>query len=189
MGLCAFIQYHQQIRSFTLNKKFFIVILGVLVLCGTLGAQQITKFGVVDTSRVYESFFRETGPVRNYESKKAAFQQEINELTQELRELQVQRAEYQKNKNEAGVLRLDAEIARRTQYITEYTSAKNMELETLRRSLQTSDAFYQKLYSTLERIAEDGGYSMILSLQDSNSILWYSPSVDVTDEVISALGL
>ena len=110
-------------------------------------------------------------------------------MTQELRELQTKRAEYQKNKNDAAVLRLDAEIAQKTQYITEYTNAKNMELETLRRSLQSSDSFYKKLYSTLERIAEDGGYSMILSLQDSNSILWYSPSVDVTDEVISALGL
>ena len=95
----------------------------------------------------------------------------------------------QKNKNDAAVVRTDAEIAKKTQYITEYTNAKNMELETLRRSLQSSDSFYKKLYSTLERIAEDGGYSMILSLQDSNSILWYSPSVDVTDEVISALGL
>ena len=66
---------------------------------------------------------------------------------------------------------------------------KNIELESLRRSLKTSDDFYKKLYSTLERVAEAGGYSMILSLQDSNSILWYSPSVDVTDEIISALGL
>ena len=29
---------------------------------------------------------------------------------------------------------------------------------------------------------------MILSLQQSNAILWYSRSVDITDEVISQLG-
>ena len=172
-----------------MNKKCIVTTLCILSLCALASAQQITKFGVVDTSRVYESFFRDTGPVRNYESKKVSFQKEIDSLTQELRELQTKRAEYQKNKNESAVLRIDAEIAQKTQYITEYTNVKNMELETLRRSLQSSDSFYKKLYSTLERIAEDGGYSMILSLQDSNSILWYSPSVDVTDEVISALGL
>ena len=93
------------------------------------------------------------------------------------------------NKNEAAALRVEAEITRKKEILTEYTNAKNVELETLRRSLQSSDDFYQKLYSTLERIAESGGYTMILSLQDSNSILWYSPSVDVTDEVISKLGL
>ena len=172
-----------------MSKKFIVTVLCIVSLCAVVSAQQITKFGVVDTSRVYESFFRDTGPIRNYESKKAAFQKEVDSLTQELRDLQTKWAEYQKNKNDAAVVRTDAEIAKKTQYITEYTNAKNMELETLRRSLQSSDSFYKKLYSTLERIAEDGGYSMILSLQDSNSILWYSPSVDVTDEVISALGL
>ena len=75
------------------------------------------------------------------------------------------------------------------EYLTEYTNAKNVELETLQRSLQTSDEFYKKLYNTLSRIAESGGYSMILSLQDSNSILWYSSSVDITSQVISELGL
>lgn len=172
-----------------MNKKIFALALLTLVLCGFASAQQITKFGVVDTSRVYEAYFRDTGPVRNYEKKKADFQKQIDSLTQELKELQAKRAEALKNKNEATVQRLDSQITKQTEYLKEYTNAKNMELDSLRRSLQSSDSFYQKLYSTLERIAEGGGYSMILSLQDSNSILWYSPSVDVTDEVISALGL
>ena len=30
---------------------------------------------------------------------------------------------------------------------------------------------------------------MILSLQDANAILWYSSSVDITQQVISELGL
>lgn len=172
-----------------MNKKFLALALLALILCGFASAQQITKFGVVDTSRVYEAFFRDTGPVRNYEKKKADFQKQIDSLTQELKDLQAKRAEALKNKNEAAVQRLDSQITQQTEYLKEYTNAKNMELDSLRRSLQSSDSFYQKLYSTLERIAEGGGYSMILSLQDSNSILWYSPSVDVTDEVISALGL
>ena len=172
-----------------MNKKIFALALLTLVLCGFVSAQQITKFGVVDTSRVYEAYFRDTGPVRNYEKKKADFQKQIDSLTQELKDLQAKRAEALKNKNEATVQRLDSQITKQTEYLKEYTNAKNMELDSLRRSLQSSDSFYQKLYSTLERIAEGGGYSMILSLQDSNSILWYSPSVDVTDVVISALGL
>ena len=57
------------------------------------------------------------------------------------------------------------------------------------KSLETSDEFYKKLYSTLGQIAESGGYSMILSLQADNSILWYSNSVDITDQVITKLGL
>lgn len=70
----------------------------------------------------------------------------------------------------------------------EYTNAKNAELESMQKTLQGSDAFYNKLYDTLSKVAEAGGYSMILSLQQSNSILWYSNSVDVTEQVIAELG-
>jgi outer membrane protein len=59
----------------------------------------------------------------------------------------------------------------------------------MQKTLQNSDYFYKKLYNTLAKIAESGSYSMILSLQESNAILWYSSSVDITNQVISELGL
>ena len=46
-------------------------------------AQQITKFGVVDTAKVYNAYFRNSAPVRNYEKKKSEFQEEINKYTDE----------------------------------------------------------------------------------------------------------
>ena len=59
----------------------------------------------------------------------------------------------------------------------------------MQKTLQSSDEFYKKLYNTLAKIAESGSYSMILSLQESNAILWYSSSVDITNQVIQELGL
>lgn len=152
-------------------------------------AQQITKFGVVDTSKVYSAYFRNSAPVRNYEKKKAEFQEEIDKRTEELKTLQQKKLEYEKNGNDSQALRVEAEITKKTDYLTEYTNAKNVELESMLKSLETSDEFYKKLYKTLGDIAESGGYSMILSLQASNSILWYSNSVDITDQVIQKLGL
>ena len=86
-------------------------------------------------------------------------------------------------------MKTEAEITKKTDYLTEYTNAKNVELESMQKTLQNSDDFYKKLYNTLAKIAESGSYSMILSLQDSNSILWYSSSVDITNQVITELGL
>ncbi|MCQ2593487.1 MAG: OmpH family outer membrane protein, partial [Treponema sp.] len=97
--------------------------------------------------------------------------------------------DYEKAGNESQMLRTEAEITRKKDYLTEYTNAKNVELESMLKSLENSDDFYKKLYDTLAKIAESGGYSMILSLQESNAILWYSNSVDITDQVISNLGL
>ncbi|MCR4627350.1 MAG: OmpH family outer membrane protein [Treponema sp.] len=168
--------------------KLFAVFFAVAVSSAAF-AEQITRFGVVDTARVYQSYFRNSAPVRNYESKKAQFQEEINKRTQEIQDLQQKKVEYEKDDNEAAAMRLEAEITRKTDFLTEYTNAKNIELETIKNSLVRSDAFYQKLYATLSRVAESEGYSMILSLQQANGVLWYSPSVDITDQVIRELGM
>lgn len=170
-------------------KRFISVLTVLFCLSAVSFAQQITRFGVVDTSRVYQSYYRNSAPVRNYEAKKSEFQNEIKKRTAALRELQEKKLEYQKNGDDANALKVEAQITKDTQYLQEYTTAKNMELESLKTSLKNSDEFYQKLYSTLAKIAESNGYSMILSLQQTDSVLWYSPSVDITDEVISSLGL
>ena len=169
--------------------KSVLVFLVALVIGFTASAQQITKFGVVDTAKVYNAYFRNSAPIRNFEKKKAEFQAEINKKTDELRALQQKKLEYENDGKEAQALKVESEILKKKEYLTEYTNAKNVELDTLQRSLQTSDDFYKKLYNTLSRIAESGGYSMILSLQESNAILWYSNSVDITSQVISELGL
>ena len=43
------------------------------------------------------------------------------------------------------------------------------------------------LYEQIRKISEADGYSMVLSLQEGNSIIWYSPTVDITDKVIRSM--
>lgn len=168
-------------------KKILVSIL--IFSFGSVFAQQITKFGVVDTARVYNAYFRDSTVVKNYEKKKSEFQEEINKRTEEIRELQSKKVEYEKNENEAMALRIQSEIIKKSDFLLEYTSAKNIELESMQKSMQSSDAFNKKLSDTLAKIAESEGYSMILSLQQANAILWYSNSVDITDQIIKNLGL
>ena len=122
-------------------------------------------------------------------TKRSEFQEEINKRTEEIRNLQSKKVEYEKNDNEAMALRTQAEITKKSDFLLEYTSAKNVELESMQKSMQSSDAFNKKLSETLAKIAESEGYSMILSLQQANAILWYSNSVDITDQIIKRLGL
>src|SRR5574344_1665696 len=144
----------------SLSKRIAAFIITVALCAGTgLFAQQITKFGVVDTARVYQSYFRNSSAVRNYESKKAEFQSEINRRTEELQTLHDKKLEYEKNGDETNALKVDQDITKKTDYLNEYTREKNIELESLKKSLQDNDAFYKKLYATLSKIAESGGYS------------------------------
>lgn len=150
-------------------------------------AQQITKFGVVDISKVYSAYYKNSAPLRSYEEKKTAFQNEANKRAEEIKSLKQKRSEYQKSGDTENARKLDEDIKKKTDYLTEYTNAKNIELENMLANLQKSDDFSKKLYKTLAKVAEREGYSMILNLQDSKSILWYSSSVDVTELVIVEL--
>jgi outer membrane protein len=172
-----------------ISKKALILAIFSIFISGAAFSQQITRFGVVDTAKVYQAYFRNSAPVRNYENKKSEFQREIVKRTEEIQKLKQQKSESISSGNEAQASKLDADIIKKTDALTEYTNAKNIELESMKNNLQNSDSFYKKLYSVIERVAENEGFSMILSLQQNNAILWYSSSVDVTDKVISELGL
>ena len=173
-------------------KRYFKVFISLTVLALAAApafSQQITKFGVVDTAKVYQAYFTNSAPIRSYEKKKAEFQEEINKQVEAIKKLQQKKLDYENSGNEAAALKTEAEITKKTDYLTEYTNAKNFELESMQKTLRNSDEFYKKLYNTLAKIAESGSYSMILSLQESNAILWYSSSVDITNQVIAELGL
>ena len=68
-------------------------------------SQQIPRIGVVDTSRVFQTYFRDSVAVRNYENKKNEFQNEINKKTQELKLLLQQKINYEENNDTAAALR------------------------------------------------------------------------------------
>ncbi len=168
-------------------KKIVTIVCITFSICVALTAQQIPKFGIVDTSRVFQTYFRDSAAVRNFETKKTEFQNEIIKRTEELKRLQQQKINLKEAGDEAEALKLDTEIVKKADYLTAYTQAKNSELDSLKKKLENSDTFYQSLYDVIGRIAEAEGYSMILSLQQASNILWYSPSVDITDKVINNL--
>lgn len=168
-------------------KKAIILVIFLSLIIFSVQAQQITKFGVVDTSLVYTNYFRDSVGVRNYEKKKTEFQEDINKYTEELKTLQSRKVEYEKNGDDTNAQKMQTQITKKAQFLQEYTTAKNTELNTMKKKLETSDEFYNQLYDIIARIAEREGFSMILSLQQSSSILWYSSAVDITDKVIAEL--
>lgn len=160
----------------------------VLASFGTLGAQQhITNFGVVDTNKVYEQFFRNSSAVKNYEDKRAAFQDEINRRADEIRNLQTKLQEAQDLGMESDVKTLQNQIKIKSANLKTYSQSKNTELNNMKKSLSENNEFYKTLNRTIQKVAENEGLSMVINLQQSTAILWYSQAVDITDKVIDAL--
>ena len=160
---------------------------GMFVLASGLSAQQLTRFAVVDLPKVYTAFFRDSRAVREFEERSARVQAEIDKMTREIQELRSRQADAVLQGDQTQAMRLESEIYRKSEFMREYYNIKTAELEDQRRRLTQSGTFLEQVYTEIRLIAESEGYSMVLNLKENTGILWYSPTVDITDKVIQNL--
>ena len=168
-------------------KKAVLCMLLVCCCAASLFAQQLTRFAVVDLPKVYSAFFRDSRAVREFEERSARVQTEIDRMNREIQELRSKYADVVLEGDQSQALRLENEISRKSEFIKEYFSIKTAELEDQRKKLTQSGAFLEQVYGEIRYIAESEGYSMVLDLKENTGILWYSPTVDITDKVIQNL--
>jgi outer membrane protein len=167
-------------------KKILLLLL-LLPLGAFLPAQQLTRFAVVDLSRVYMSFLRDSRPVREWEEASAQVQREVDRRTKEIQDLQSRKVNAEIQGNEAEVLRLENQIYRRSEALRDYYQVKTNELEGRKQRLSQADSFLEQVYDEIRFIAESEGYVTVLNLKENTGILWYSPTVDITDKLIQNL--
>jgi len=166
-------------------KKAIIFLL--LNACCLLYGQQLTRFAVVDLSRVYTAFFRESRAVREFEQRSAKVQSDIDRMTREIQELRSRYADAVLREDQNEALRLETQITRRSEFLREFYQTRTEELETQRRNLMRSGSFLDQVYDEMRYIAESEGYTMVMNTNDNKGIIWYSPSVDITDKLIQSL--
>ena len=153
----------------------------------SLQAQQLTRFAVVDLPRVYTAFFRDSRAVREFEERSARVQSEIDRMTREIQDLKSRQADAALRGDQNESLRLENDIYRKSEFLKEYYRVKTAELEDQKRRLAQSNTFLEQVHDEIRYIAESEGYSMVLNLKENTAILWYSPTVDITDKLIANL--
>jgi len=165
------------------------VLVSALFLSAVIGlsAQQLTRFAVVDLPKIYTAFFKDSKAVRDFEERSARVQADIDKMNAEIQALQKNRLDAAAAGDQQKVLALDNEIYKKTEYLKEYYRIKTAELEDHRKKLTQSDTFLKQVYDEIRIVAESDGYSMVLNLKESSGILWYSPTVDITDKVLNNL--
>ena len=153
----------------------------------SLFAQQLTRFAVVDLPKVYSAFFRDSRAVREFEERSARVQTEIDRMTREIQDLKSKQADMVLQGDQNQALKLENDIYRKSDFLREYYTVKTAELEDQRKKLSQSGTFLDQVYGEIRYIAESEGYSMVLNLKENTGILWYSPTVDITDKLIQNL--
>jgi outer membrane protein len=153
--------------------------------------QSITRFAVVDMNRITAAYAEQNANARSFNEKSARIQAEIEKLNRELQALNDKlteaNANNENNEKQNQIRTLENQIKTKTQAVQNYIKTSFAELERERAALAQNDSFVQQLSSILRVVAESEGYSMVLSKQDGSGILWYSPSVDITNKVIARI--
>jgi outer membrane protein len=153
----------------------------VLALVAAPVQAQGYKIGVIHTERI----LRDSAPARAAQARiEQQFKARDAEIGSQEQALRTQAAQYEKEKSGLG----DEQRAAREREL----EARGREVQRLRqqfaedlrtRQFEELDKLKERLDQAITRLAHEQGYDLIL--QDA---LWVGKSVDITDDVIKALG-
>ena len=115
-----------------MKKPLFLLL---VCICGGgafLPAQQITRFAVIDTSRIYTTFLRDSRSVRDYQAKQEKYQAETQRMSDEIIALRQKK--------------VDAEAAGKTDAAKKYQVEISYEAKKLQKHLQNADNKNAKIF-------------------------------------------
>jgi Skp family chaperone for outer membrane proteins len=174
-----------------MDHRRIAAVAAALAISAAAYSQQITRIAVVDLPRIIMAYSSESKEVKAFEQKKALVQADIDRMSAEITRLMGQKADADKAGDKVQSASLRSEIEEKARNLNGFVSAKQAELDEEASRLASSNEFTQDLYRQIQTVAEMKGFSLVLNLKsrDSvmNSVLWYSPMIDITGDVIQAL--
>ena len=171
-----------------MHKRILFFLLLNAACFGILYSQSaITRMAVVDLPRVYTEFFQESKAVRDFEERTARVQREIDRMQKEIQDLKVRHADAILKDDQNAMLRLETDINKKTDNLRNFYQAKTAELDKIKKGLMQSGDFLNQVQNEIRFIAESEGYTVVFDLKNTAGIVWFSPSVDITDKLIQSL--
>jgi len=168
--------------------KRIIIFLALNAVCfGFLYSQQLTRIAVVDLPRVYTEFFQESRAVREFEERAARVQRDIDRMQTDIQNLRTRHADAVLRDEQSEIIRLETEIHRRTENLRNFYQARTAELDTARSRLMQSGEFLTQVHNEIRFIAESEGFTNVFDIKNTPGMVWFSPSVDITDKLIQSL--
>ena len=163
-----------------------VLVLLVIIPAGLSAQASITRFAVVDMNRILAIYTDRMPEFRAFAEKREKFQAEVEMQTNELQELQAKLAEAQENGNKSQINNLEKQVQAKTQALQTYVTKNMAELEKEREQLLKNQALMNQINGIIRAVAESEGVSMVLA-KDNPGVIWYSPSVDITNKVIERI--
>lgn len=153
------------------------------------GAQQVTKVGICDFSRVLNTSYRESKTVREFFEAQQTIKKEQAAIEQEIAALENQRLEAGKAENADLALRLDKSLTDKRRYLDDYKRIKNDWVRQQQQTILASSAFLKEILEVVKVVAESEGIALVVRSDGAGAdlILFNIPEIDITEKVIKEI--
>ena len=163
---------------------FFVFVTMVCVL--PVFSEQITKIAVVDMNKVLAVYYDDAYIVKEIEKRKKEYQDEIVKQDAEIKKLEEKKRDAEKKGDEARALDLENQIMKKKDYLKEYISVKEEQLNSLSNRANQQLTVAEDIINAIKFVSESNGYSIVLNSADP-FLVWWNFEVDITDEVLQFL--
>jgi Skp family chaperone for outer membrane proteins len=132
--------------------------------------------------------YKDTRAVRDYDQAVADYNKEVAAVTKSIVDLQNQKLDADKAGNKDQSLRLDSQISQQQKYLNDYRTVRGAVLNQ-QASMLLAGPVLKDIMTVVGQVAEAGGYALVMRSDGAyhNGILYNTPEVDVTDDVIAAI--
>lgn len=167
-------------------KKIIMITAVMLLPLALLPAEQLSKIGIVNFSRIVEDYFSESAAWREIDAMREKYEEGKEAILEEINQLKMDRLEAENDGEELKALRLSDRLRQKEEYLKEYHNIWSSRINSKISNVYQSSSFTSEILTAIEFIAETEGLSMVIRSQDPN-VLWYNKEVDITDMVLKRL--
>jgi len=174
--------------AFGAGRLALLCTLACAVFALPLAAQQVTKVGICDFTRVLSTAYRESKTVRDWEAAKADYQKEVTATAREITDLENQKLDADKAGNRELSLTLEKRVADRKLYLDNYRRVRGQLLQQQAEKAMSAQVV-RDILGAINLVAEQEGMSLVFRSDGTygESIIYKVPEVDITEKVIKEL--
>ncbi len=166
-------------------KKTILCAMFAVMLCGAASAQ---RYMVVNSEKVFKSLSDYNGAITELDRLAAQYQNNVDNAYRQVEQM------YNDYQNEKSTLSAAARQAREDAIIASEKKIADYQQEVfgqdgtlMRTRVEKLRPIQDRVFGVINRYAEGNGYTLVLDVAASPSILYYAPSEDKTDDIIKLL--
>ena len=163
-------------------KKIFALVLGLVAMAGVASAQ---NYMVVDSEKIFKSINDYNNAMTQLDQMAKSYQQQIDSKYEDIETL------YNNYQQQKASLNASARAAREQVILDKEAEAVKYQESIfgnegvmMKKRIELIQPIQERVFKAIESYAKSNGFDMVLDIASNATLLYYSPAVDRTEEVI-----